>query len=291
MANEISTTGVEALKNLMQRHVDKARLKRLHTTLCQNCAWHQHTSQAWGISESAGPQLSVSAHDFLEKFAGPMVQNDGRPIHSTAAMEKGGWAVASPPRSLACTVRFSDPTLASTNDLFEQWKLSLAERMWSQLAICTDTSLRHEYIRLNLSHKRNSSRLGRHPKKMNWPRLLRQSAKSVESPLVLVFGWCLPCQEGWEEWLQVKGFLGSVARSRGATRLYKGGNRLQGSCNDLKHGTTQIVIYAIYAIYAHAFLALPFFGCCLVRTPCIREKMAYREAAMISKASCIGPPH
>lgn len=77
--------------------------------------------------------------------------------------------------------------LASTNDLFEQWKLSLAERMWSQLAICTDTSLRHEYIRLNLSHKRNSSRLGRHPKKMNWPRLLRQSAKSVESP----FGTCL----------------------------------------------------------------------------------------------------
>lgn len=108
LGNEISTTGVEALKNLMQRHVDKARLKRLHTTLCQNCAWHQHTSQAWGISESAGPQLSVSAHDFLEKFAGPMVQNDGRPIHSTAAMEKGGWAVASPPRSLACTVRFSE---------------------------------------------------------------------------------------------------------------------------------------------------------------------------------------
>lgn len=163
--------------------------------------------------------------------------------------------------------------------------------MWSQLAICTDTSLRHEYIRLNLSHKRNSSRLGRHPKKMNWPRLLRQSAKSVESP----FGTCL--------WVvpSLSGGLRGVAAGQRVSwerctvtrghQAVKGGNRLQGSCNDLKHGTTQIVIYAIYAIYAHAFLALPFFGCCLVRTPCIREELAYREAAMISKASCIGPPH
>ena len=74
--------------------------------------------------------------------------------------------------------------------------------------------LRHEYICLNLSHKRNSSRLCRRPKKMNWPRLWRQAAKSVEGPLVLVFGWCLPCQKGREDLgaivAQVKWCLGTL---------------------------------------------------------------------------------
>ena len=63
----------------------------------------------------------------------------------------------------------------------------------------------------------------------------------------------------------------------GQDPLYKGGNRLQGSCGDFKMVPQQ------NAINANASLALPFFGCCPVRTPCIREETAYREAAVISK--------
>ena len=77
---------------------------------------------------------------------------------------------------------------------------------------------------------------------------------------------CFPCPS-----------LPFSAIARGQDPLYKGGNRLRGSCGDFKMVPQQ------NAINANASLALPFFGYCPVRTPCIWEETACREAAVISK--------
>ena len=159
--------------------------------------------------------------------------------------------------------------------------------MWSQLAICTDTSLKHEYIRLNLAHKRNSSSW-QAPEENELAAPLATEREKRWRPFG-TYLWVVPSQEGCEDLgavvAQVKGLLGSFARLRGATRLhtgklqwfwtwhqtncnlracspcpslfrllpgqdplYKGGNGLQGSCNDFKSKLCRTALYSFWLL-------------------------------------------